>query len=406
MLGEGAGSAVPAPMAFEPVRACLARGVNQVGQRSSPAVVQVVLDIGRGGLETMCVELAIGIADRGVRSIVVGLDAGGQLEERLTAHGVEFVCAGGRRLLDPRFHWRLARFLKASGATAIHSHHFASLLHISAARVAAAIPTLVHTEHSLEYLLPRADYRRTLRWLAKGVSTFAVLGERMRKYYATEIGIGSSTLRVIPNGVAIGASPSDEDRREARRLLGCGDALVVGTVGRLAPEKNYGVLLRAFASLTAGPSTPVLVLLGDGPERGALESEARALGVFERTRFAGWQDNVARLLPAFDVFALSSDAEGLPLALLEAMSLGIPVVSTRVGDIPDVVQHGVEGLLVDPGDEPGYRLALLGLATSAALRSRLGAAAQDVVRARYSKDAMVNAYLQAYRLDPSSVAAA
>ncbi len=377
-----------------------------MGQRSSPAVVQVVLDIGRGGLETMSAELAIGIADRGVRSIVIGLDAGGQLEERLAAHGVEFLCAGGRRLFDPRFHWRLARFLRAKGATAVHSHHFAALLHISAARVAAGVPTLVHTEHSLEYLLPRADYRRTLRWLAKGVSTFAVLGERMRNYYAAEIGVRSSTLRVIPNGVAIGSTPSAETRHEARRLLSCGDALVVGTVGRLAPEKNYGMLLRAFAALPAGPSTPVLVFLGDGSEREALESEARGLGVFERTRFAGWQNDVARLLPAFDVFALSSTAEGLPLALLEAMSLGIPVVSTRVGDIPDVVQHGVDGLLADVGDETGYRLALLGLATSTALRARLGVAARDVVTARYSKEAMVSAYLQAYRLEPSSVAAA
>lgn len=344
----------------------------------------------------MSADLALALVARGIRSIVLCLDAAGEQRDRLVAGGVEVVDLGGRRLRDPRYHARVARVLHAMRADAVHTHMFAPLLFTAVPRRLAGIPALVHTEHSLEYLEEKPTYRRLLRWLARGTTSFVVLGERMRRYYADRIGVPPDRLRVIPNGVVLQAPGGDGARRDARRELGTGDGFVVGAVGRLAPEKNLGLLLRAFARATAGTPDARLALIGDGTERAALERLAADLGIAARVVFAGWRRDVPRLLPALDVLALSSHSEGLPLAVLEAMAAGIAVVATAVGDIPDVVRDGETGRLVPAGDEPALAAALDELRRDPERRGSLGRAGRALVAARYSRDAMVNAYVEAY----------
>lgn len=344
----------------------------------------------------MCADLAIELGERGLRSVVVGLDRGGQLQERLAAGGVEFHDLGGRRMLDPRYHLELATVFRRLRPSAVHSHGFAPLLYSVVARALSGRPRLVHTEHSIEYLLPRADYRRTLRSLARSTSAFVVLGDRMRRYYAEEIGVPDNRLRVIPNGVAVGAEITPEARRAARERLGVGEGFLVATVGRLAQEKNYPMLLEAFAAGTRGDPAATLVFVGDGQEREDLERRAAALGVSDRVRFAGWRTDVSALLPACDVFAMSSFSEGLPMAMLEAMAAGLAVVSTRVGDIPEVVEEGTSGRLVASGDVAALAGVLADLRADPAERARLGRTARALVIGRYSRSAMVDAYLDAY----------
>lgn len=354
----------------------------------------------------MCADLAIELSGRGLRSVVVGLDAGGQLEGRLADGGVEFVSLGGRRMLDPRFHLQLATLFRGFRPAVVHSHGFAPLLYTAVARPLAGVPRLVHTEHSIEYLLDRPDYRRTLRWLARTTSGFVVLGERMRRYYADEIGVSARRLRVIPNGVAVLPDSTPDRRRAARESLGLGEGFLVATVGRLAQEKNYPMLIEAFATATRHDPAARLVFVGDGPERADLGRRAEELGIAERVRFLGWRTDVAELLAAFDVFAMSSLSEGLPMAMLEAMSAGLAVVSTRVGDIPDVLVDGRTGRLTPPGDVAALAAALGALREDAAARAGLGAAARALVIERYSRAAMADAYLAAYGAGAPALATA
>jgi glycosyltransferase involved in cell wall biosynthesis len=344
----------------------------------------------------MCADLAIALAELDLRSVVVGLDKGGQLQGRLAAGGVEFVNLGGRRMLDARYHAKLARVLRELTPTAVHSHGFAPLLYAAVARALSGFPRLVHTEHSIEYLLPRPDYRRTLRWLSRSTGSFVVLGERMRRYYADEIGVAASRLRVIPNGVAVDAPPTRDQRLAARAALGLGDGFLVATVGRLAQEKNYSMLLGAFAAAMRDDPQAHLLFVGDGPERQDLERRAEALGITSRVHFPGWRTDVSALLPAFDVFAMSSFSEGLPMALLEAMSAGLAVVSTQVGDIPEVIADGRTGRLAPSGDEATLARVLADLRGDEVGRRRLGHAARELVVQRYSRTAMVEAYLETY----------
>ncbi len=361
----------------------------------SPSVVQVVIAIDRGGLETMCADLAIALHDRGIRSSVLGLDAGGELEDRLRTHGVAFASLGGREMRRAEYYKRIAATMKGWGATAVHTHGFAPLLYTALARPLAGWPTLVHTEHSIEYLLDRPALRFALRGLALQVSTFAVLGERMRCYYK-ELGIAARRLALIPNGVALLPPATAGRRGAARSELRIRESFVVGTVGRLAPEKNYGMLVDAFADAFGEQVDTALVFIGDGSERADLEARAVARGLTSRVYFAGWRRDVSSLLPAFDVFALSSHSEGLPMAMLEAMSAGIPVVSTAVGDIPRVVTHGESGRLVPEGERAALAQALGAAGADASGRERMGGHARRVVTDGFSRDAMVSAYCRAY----------
>jgi glycosyltransferase involved in cell wall biosynthesis len=276
---------------------------------------------------------------------------------------------------------------------------FAPLAHSLAAQQLAGVKRLVHTEHSFEYLEPRADYRYTLRWMSRATTAFTLVGERMRSYYQEVVRVSPRRLQVIVNGVDPGKYRPTRDKTKVRAELGIPvDALVVGSAGRLAPEKNYGMLLEAAAQCRS-QGTPIHVaLFGDGSERDALLSCAARLGIDNHVSFLGWRTDLPRVLPALDVFALTSLSEGLPLVLLEAMALGLPIVSTPVGDIPHVIQELRTGFLVPVGDVTALAARLSGPLMRKASREEMGACARQAVIKDYSHDAMVSRYVTAYGL--------
>jgi len=172
-------------------------------------------------------------------------------------------------------------------------------------------------------------------------------------------------------------------------------AFVVGSVGRLVREKNQAALVAAMTPLLS--STVRLVLVGDGPEREALARAVAALG--ERApwvQLLGARTDVPELMAAFDLFALSSDSEGLPLVIVEAMASGLPVVSTAVGGIPAVVVEEVTGALVHAGDVGALSARLGDLAASPTLGVSWGTEGRRRALARYSADRMVDDYFAVY----------
>ena len=191
-------------------------------------------------------------------------------------------------------------------------------------------------------------------------------------------------VHVIPNGLRIGRSPDTAEREAARAALGIPPgAQVVAFLGRLSPEKAPEVLLRATRDTGA-----LVLLAGDGPLRAALEAEATGTS----TRFLGFVPDVQPVLAAADVLALPSWTEGLPMAVLEAMAAGVPVVASAVGSLPQVLGEGA-GLLVPPGDVDALRAALARLAEPG-LRASLTATARARVEARHGADTMARSYLE------------
>jgi glycosyltransferase involved in cell wall biosynthesis len=167
-------------------------------------------------------------------------------------------------------------------------------------------------------------------------------------------------------------------------------------VGNLRPVKDYPCLLRAFARARSRVADATLVFVGDGVERPKLEALGRELGVAEAVRFAGDRSDVPRLLRLFDVFALSSQTEGISVALLEAMATGLPAVVTDTGGNPEVVVEGQTGELAPVGDHEALGDALAGLLADPGRRRVWGAAARERVLEDFSLDRMVRDYESIY----------
>jgi len=199
------------------------------------------------------------------------------------------------------------------------------------------------------------------------------------------LGVPRARITVIPNGVD--AARFDGPAADRAELAADG-APLIGSVGCLEARKDYGTLLEALADLARRGVAFQAALVGDGRERAALEARARALGVAERVRFLGERRDVERLLPAMDVFVLSSREEGIPNALLEAMAAGRPSVATAVGGTPEVLRDGETGWLVPPGAPAALAAALADALARPDEARRRGAAARRWARERLSVDAM------------------
>lgn len=349
----------------------------------------------------MAVDLAIALHERGFRSTVVGLNNGGRLEARLRDAGVPFECLGGVRYLSPGSHLAVLRTLRRLSPNAIHTHHLPSLLNTVLAARTFPASRLVHTEHAHIYLDEEPSRRRLLRWASRGADTVALVGSGLHAYYLNTVGIRADTLRVVPNGVDVHKfTPlSPDGARELRARAGLPTTgTLVGAVGRLADVKNLGLLIRAAVMARSAGLDVKVALVGDGESREDLVNLTRELGVTEQVTFMGWRTDVAELIQAFDILAISSQSEALPLAALEAMSAGVPVLSTAVGDVPRVVAWGRAGVLVPPDDLGAFTQALCELAADPETRRVLAERGRVRVAAEYSRDAMVDAYLSLYGL--------
>jgi glycosyltransferase involved in cell wall biosynthesis len=199
----------------------------------------------------------------------------------------------------------------------------------------------------------------------------------------------------IPNGV----DPDRFERRPDTKLISAlgipRDRRIVGTVATLRPEKNIARLLRAIAQ-TAERIPVALVIVGDGAERRALESRAVAMGLSQTVIFTGTIEEPARLLGAFDVFAISSDTEQMPISVLEAMAAGLPIAGVDVGDIKEMVSPENRSFIVNQ-DSTALAGALLDLLSDVNTRSRIGTANKQRVCNDYTLDRMVRSYNELYR---------
>jgi len=211
--------------------------------------------------------------------------------------------------------------------------------------------------------------------------TQVVLPSRNLVRIATDIWkLPSKVIRYVPNGIDLARFASDG------ALRGTAEP-VIGTVAALREEKNISRLIRAFAMLASGR----LVIVGDGPERPKLEALAAALGVADRVEFAGHHQDTAPFYARFDVFALSSDTEQMPLTMIEAMASGLPVVSTDVGDVRLMVTPD-NADLITPKDDAALAAALMRLSADAGYRQRIGLANLAKAERDFGQTAMFAAH--------------
>jgi glycosyltransferase involved in cell wall biosynthesis len=238
------------------------------------------------------------------------------------------------------------------------------------------------------------------RGLARLSDRIVTISERQRQDIVARYRIASpGRVSVVPLGFELEPLVDLPPAERARKALGLpADALVVGFVGRLVPVKQPLALLEAFAQLSASHPAAVLLVVGDGELRPAVERDVERRGLSERVVFAGWRSDLPNVYSAVDIVALTSRNEGMPVALIEAMAAGRAVVATDVGGVADLVEHGTSGLLVPSGDMRALGDALARLAADPDERRRLGRNGRAHALARYRADRLADDLDRLYRL--------
>ena len=357
------------------------------------SIVHVLSSYGVGGQERVALDLAIGQKVRGHEVSVISLapPPDGAMANEFAAAGVAVGRVAKRDGMDLSLVPRLARELRARRADIVHTHNPLPLIYgAPAARLVRA--AAIHTKHGMN---PGGRGHRWLRRRAASLTyAFVAVSDTTAGQARAQRDTVIEKLHTIPNGIRLDRYAPDAEARAAARVeLGLGDAWVVGTVGRLDAAKNQAMLVRAMAPILS--SRVRLVIIGEGDARPEVEAAVRELAEPRWVVMTGRRMDVPRLVHAFDVFALSSKTEGLPLVVPEAMAAGLPIVTTNVGGLPSVVDDQQTGLLV-PVDERAFAQALAVLEADHERARAMGASGRRVALARFNYDRMVDAYLELY----------
>jgi glycosyltransferase involved in cell wall biosynthesis len=291
--------------------------------------------------------------------------------------------------------FRLYRLLRKGQFAVVETFtHHANLLGLPAAW-AAGTPVRAASHHGRIGDFP-GWLTRLHAWMINSplASCLVVVSERVLSYAVESEGIKPEKIFVIANGIELAQQPlNSSDRAALANELGLPPGgLLALSVGRLTEQKGHIYLLEAIPAILEQYPTTAFAIAGEGPLRGELEATAERLGISKSVRFLGTRSDVPALLQIADVFALPSLWEGLPIALLEAMGAGLPVIATRVEGVEEMIVDGENGLLVQPADSESLKTGLMRLLAHLDLRVNLGTAGRALVESSFSLDQMGERY--------------
>ena len=364
-------------------------------------VLHVLATLLPGGSEISVLRL-ISVLDPGRYQVrVAWLRGEPVLENEFRAAGADVVPMGMRAKLDPACFLRLVRYVARERIDIVHTHMDVADFYGALAGRLGGARCVVATKHAPDEFRTRRTWRRypfmVLERLAYAMEdAVIVVSEGLASFLEETEHLPRRKMVVIGHG--IDETSCVVPRPQARQAPGLPafDPLL-GAVGRLSPEKGQAVLLRALPAILAAFPRGGLVLAGEGPSRRELEAEALRLGIADRAVFLGFRRDVPALLGAIDLFVQPSIYEGFGISLLEAMAAGLPIVASRVGGIPEMVQDGATGLLVPPQDPAALAAAVVRLLRDGDAARRLGEAAARGARARYSLQAVAARVEALYR---------
>jgi len=361
-------------------------------------VLHLLSSTGYHGAENMAAELIRQLTACGVNNDLgvfrssdrSNLDILNATQDAISS-GMVYECRGR---FDINTVFALRNYIKNHDVDIIHSHKYKTNLYAFLANIGVR-KKLVSTCHN---------------WLGESLSMrfYAWLDKRVLRHFDMVVGVSEEIrselrrhmspdrIRSVGNGVDIRKYTRTMDNGEAKKRLGIGSKYVIGFVGRLSPEKGIDYLLRAVSGLVKEGLDVSALIVGDGELAAALKQEANRLQITDRVTFTGNRSDTPLLYSAMDVFVLPSQQEAFPMVLLEAMACGVPIVATRVGDVAEIVEPGVSGLLVDTRDAAALQSAIARILSDEALARRMSAAAQARAVDRFSSSAMAKQYLAIY----------
>lgn len=347
-----------------------------------------------GGAEEMVLNLVRHLPAR-FEPAVACIHSAGPIGEEIRGTGVPFSVMGLTPGLSHPFDvLRLRDALQSLAPTIVHTFLLTGSLYGRFAAMMTNVPIVIGTEVNI-YEKKQPLHARLERWLMKDTDAVIASAESVKDHYIAQVGAPADKVEVIYNAVDWAQLQTTMTRDAFRASIGVPlDVPVAGIIARLTEQKAHRVLFDAMARPEL--SRLHLIVVGDGELREDLKSRVETLGLGARVHFLGARRDLGNILGAIDIFTMPSYWEGLPLSMVLAMGAGLPVVASRVAGIPEVVNDGVSGLLVNPGDSAQLATALATFVNDAAARTKLGEAARAFVLPRFGVDGYVASVTSLY----------
>ncbi|RJG01888.1 TIGR03088 family PEP-CTERM/XrtA system glycosyltransferase [Noviherbaspirillum sedimenti] len=370
-----------------------------------PLIVHLVYRLDFGGLETLLVECVNRLPAERYRHAVVCLTDYSAFAKKIRVPDVALFSLHKPAGLGLSTHLKLWRLLRRLKPAILHTYNLAAIEYAFTAAM-AGVPIRIHAEHGRDAADPEGKnpkHNLLRRLLVPFIDRYIPVSGDLAHWLQTVVGIPPAKVQLIHNGVDTGqfhpgpARPA-ETQQIAPTPFG-DDCFVIGTVGRIQDVKNHLGLVDAFIhlrQLLPDASGLRLAIVGDGPLLPKLRAKVNVAGLAEVVWLPGARTDIADIIRGFDLFVLPSLAEGTPVTVLEAMACGLPVVATRVGGLPEVVEENISGLLVPPADAPALAAALLSFHSRPDHAGAAGAAGRLRVERQYSVQAMLTAYAGLY----------
>jgi sugar transferase (PEP-CTERM/EpsH1 system associated) len=364
-----------------------------------PTICHVIHALGVGGAEVL-VDQMIRRMQKDFRCIVAVLDEIGEIGNRLQEDGFIVEHLHRQPGIDRGCATRLRQFADREGAEILHAHQCTPFFQAMLSRGLTGRRPVVFTEHGRHF--PDTPSRKRAivnRMLLKRCDRLFGCGAAVRQALINNEGLPESRVEVIYNGVDLKAlsKPTAGARERIRAEFGySANDFVVVQVARLHELKDHQTALKAVDEARHKIPGLRLLLAGDGDQRSAIKQTIRERGLDQTVTLAGTRKDIADLLSASDVFLLSSISEGIPLTVIEAMAARRPVVSTAVGGLPEIIEHGVSGMLAPSGDASSLAASLVQLYQNADLRNQMAEVAAGRAQEKFSLQGMLNSYRDVY----------
>jgi glycosyltransferase involved in cell wall biosynthesis len=362
-------------------------------------IVYLIDKMGAGGAQTHLRSLASRLDRERFSTEVVCLTRGGVSADRLRLEGIPVTVLGVSRLYSPSAGPAFLRFaarLRQTRPAVVHTYLSTANVFGSAAARVASVGGLITTRRDTGFAdgrLMRRALALTNRWARRVVA----VSEDTARIARQREGVAEPLLAVIPNGVDLDRFSPAGRRDKARDALGIPPSVpLLATVSHLTPIKGIDVLVEAAPAIRAEVPEAHFLVAGRGTEQERVQRRIDALGLGNAFRLLGSYDDVPGLLEAADLFVLPSRSEGQPNAVIEAMAMGLPVVASRVGGVPEVARHDREALLVEPDEPEGLAQACRDVLTAPDLARRLGRAGHERAQAEFSLPTMLGRYADLY----------
>jgi sugar transferase (PEP-CTERM/EpsH1 system associated) len=350
-----------------------------------------------GGIEKIIVDFVHHLDRKSFQPYVAVMRGGGNLEKELHRIGVDVRDLEIGEGIDFGIVRRLNRVMREKRIGILHTHNYSAWFYGALANIGWRA-CHIHTEHSKVENLFRRKLLECL--LSRFTDDVVAVSGQMKNFLVDDIKIPKKKVRLIYNGIDTERFRYSMDHRlNKRKELGIDDGVTVfGTVARLELVKDHDLLLRAFAKIPHFLRSRIkLLIVGDGSLKDRLIGRIRESGLARDVQLLGERSDIPELLNAMDVYVLSSRSEGLNLTLLEAMSCRLPIIATKVGGNPEVVEHGVTGFLVPPGDDVSLIHAIRGMLDAPEEKKRMGLEGENRAHKLFSLRRMLEEYNAIYR---------